>query len=117
MATFTAPLVEEVVYRGILYSAFQKTFSVPWAIVAVTLMFAAVHFVQYWGSPGTIILICVLSLILTMIRVKTDSLLPCIIMHTIFNGIQSVALILEPYLPKTEQAVQEGAAAIIRLFT
>ncbi len=28
LATFTAPIVEEVIYRGILYSAFQRTFGV-----------------------------------------------------------------------------------------
>ena len=117
LATFTAPLVEEVVYRGILYSAFQRTISVPWAVVVVTLLFAGVHFLQYWGSPGTIFLICVLSLILTLIRVKTDNLLPCIIMHTIFNGIQSIGLILEPYLPKPDSNLPEQAAAFLRFFT
>jgi uncharacterized protein len=116
LATFTAPLVEEVVYRGILYSAFQRSVGVTWAVVIVTLMFAAVHVPQYWGSPGTIILICLLSLILTLIRVKTDNLLPCIIMHTIFNGIQSILLIAEPYFPKVESNVQEQAALILRLF-
>jgi membrane protease YdiL (CAAX protease family) len=117
LATFTAPLVEEVVYRGILYSAFQRRVGVAWAVVIVTLMFAAVHVPQYWGSPGTILLICLLSLVLTLIRVKTDNLLPCIIMHTIFNGIQSLLLIAEPYLPKAESTVQEQAALIIRFFT
>lgn len=117
LATFTAPLVEEVVYRGILYSAFQRRVGVTGAIVIVTFMFAAVHVPQYWGSPGTILLICLLSLVLTLIRVKTDNLLPCIIMHTIFNGIQSLMLIIEPYLPKTDSAVPEQATFIIRFFT
>ena len=117
LATFTAPLVEEVVYRGILYSAFQRRVGVAWAVVIVTFMFAAVHVPQYWGSPGTILLICLLSLVLTLIRVKTDNLLPCIIMHTIFNGIQSLVLIVEPYLPKVESTVQEQTAFIHRFFT
>lgn len=117
LATFTAPLVEEVVYRGILYSAFQRSVGVTWAVVIVTIMFAAVHVPQYWGSPGTILLICLLSLLLTLIRVKTDNLLPCIIMHTIFNGIQSIVLVIEPYLPKTAPTVPEQAAFIIRFFT
>lgn len=117
LATFTAPLVEEVVYRGILYSAFQRSVGVKWAVFIVTLMFAGVHVPQYLGSPGTIVLICLLSLVLTLIRVKTDNLLPCIIMHTVFNGIQSVFLLIEPYLPKMESNVQEQAALIFKLFT
>jgi len=117
LATFTAPLVEEVVYRGVLYSAFQRSVGITWSVVIVTFMFAAVHVPQYWGSPGTILLICLLSLLLTLIRVKTDNLLPCIIMHTIFNGIQSIVLVAEPYLPKTAPAVPEQAAFIIKFFT
>lgn len=106
MATFTAPLVEEVIYRGILYSAIQRSIGIGWAVLIVTTLFAGVHFWQYWGSPGTIILICLLSLILTLIRVRTDNLLPCVILHTIFNGIQSLSLIFfEDFVsiaPKTE---------------
>ncbi len=93
MATFTAPLVEEVIYRGILYSAIQRSIGIGWAVFIVTGLFAGVHFWQYWGSPGTIILICLLSLLLTMVRVRTNNLLPCVILHTIFNTIQSLALI------------------------
>lgn len=98
LATFTAPLVEEVVYRGIMYSAFQRTFGVAPAVFIITFIFAAVHFYQYWGSPSTIFLIVFLSLILTLVRVRTNNLLPCIILHTAINGIQSLILILEPYL-------------------
>lgn len=116
LATFTAPLVEEVTYRGIMYSAFQRSIGVTGAVAIVTILFALVHVPQYWGSPGTIFLICLLSLVLTMVRVKTDNLLPCVILHTIFNGLQSIFLVLEPYIPKDLKPVEEQAAAILYLF-
>jgi membrane protease YdiL (CAAX protease family) len=97
MATFTAPIVEEVIYRGILYSPLQRSIGVPAAVVAVTLIFSLVHVPQYYESPQTIVLLTVLSLILTLMRVFSGSLLPCIILHTMVNGFQSAALILEPY--------------------
>ncbi len=100
LATFSAPIVEEVVYRGVLYSAFQKSFNVPIAVFLVTFVFAAVHFPQYWGDHATIFSLLFLSLLLTLMRVWTKSLLPCIAFHFIFNGIQSVLLILQPYLPQ-----------------
>lgn len=100
MATFTAPLVEEVVYRGILYSAFQRTFGVPLAVFLVTFLFALVHVPQYYPSFSTILMIVILSLSLTLIRVKSNNLFPCIVLHTIFNGVQSVFLIAQPYLEK-----------------
>ena len=106
VATVTAPIVEEVVYRGVLYSAFQRALGVPPAFLLVTFLFALVHVPQYWPSASTIILLTLLSMILTAIRVKTGNLLPCVVFHTLFNGLQSILLILEPYLqmylPKTE---------------
>jgi membrane protease YdiL (CAAX protease family) len=96
VATFTAPFVEEVVYRGVLYSAFQRWLGVPGALIITTFLFALVHVPQYWPSYSTIFLLTLLSLILTTIRVKTGNLLPCIIFHTIFNGLQSISLIAEP---------------------
>ena len=113
VATFTAPFVEEVVYRGVLYSAFQRAFGIPAAFVLVTGLFALVHVPQYYPSYSTIFLLTVLSLTLTAIRVKSDNLLPCVILHTLFNAFQSVLLILQP---KAETAlVPEQAAAFLQL--
>ncbi len=118
LATFTAPLVEEVVYRGILYSALQRSIGAGGAIALVTFFFALVHVPQYWGSPGTILMIVLLSLVLTLIRWKTENLLPCIIMHTIFNGLQSLLLVVEPYVPKdAPPGIEPAASAILKLFT
>jgi uncharacterized protein len=111
VATFTAPIVEEVVYRGVLYSAFQRRFGIPTAFVFATLLFAVVHVPQYYPSYSTIFLLVLLSMTLTAIRVKTGNLFPCIVLHTLFNGLQSMLLIVEPYV--TKEQVEEKAAAII----
>jgi membrane protease YdiL (CAAX protease family) len=119
-ATFTAPLVEEVVYRGVLYSAFQRKIGVIWSVVAVTFLFALVHVPQYSKDfvPDfvTVSVILLLSLVLTTIRVKTGNLLPCIVLHTVFNGIQSVLMILQPYLQHYLDANQQQTSAIFQLF-
>jgi hypothetical protein len=113
IATFTAPIVEEVVYRGVLYSAFQRTLGVPAAFIIVTFMFAVVHVPQYYPSFPTIFLLTLLSLILTGIRVKTGNLLPCIILHTVFNALQSGFLLLEPVITKSGSA--DSAATFLHL--
>lgn len=116
MATFTAPLVEEVIYRGILYSAFQRSAGVPAAVALVTILFALVHVPQYWGSPSTIFMLTILSLILTLVRARTKNLLPCVALHTLFNGIQSLLLIAQPYLEKAAENNQSPPAFFIHLF-
>ena len=113
IATVTAPFVEEVVYRGVLYSAFQRTFGTAAGFGLVTLLFALVHVPQYWPSFSTIFLLTLLSVILTSVRVYSGNLWPCIVLHTIFNGLQSVFLIIEPYVPKPP--TPEQAAAILDL--
>lgn len=120
-ATFTAPLVEEVIYRGLLYSAFQRKFGIPIAVFLVTLLFTAVHIPQYSSSNipdfAPILTLLIVSLTLTLIRVRTGNLLPCIVLHTVFNGIQSIFLILQPFLPENIGGTAEQPAAIIRFFT
>jgi membrane protease YdiL (CAAX protease family) len=98
LAVLTAPLVEEMIYRGLLYSAFRRALGQWPAVVIVTCMFAGLHVWQYWPNAGAISSIAVLSLVLTLIRARTGRLLPCFVVHLVFNGIQSIIIILEPYL-------------------
>ncbi len=116
MATFTAPLVEEVVYRGVLYSAALKEFGKTQAIIATTAYFAIVHVPQYFPDVAVIIAICLLSLGLTLIRAKTGSLLPCIALHTIFNASQSALLIAEPYLKTWITSIESQPALLLRFW-
>jgi membrane protease YdiL (CAAX protease family) len=101
-AVFTAPIVEEVVYRGLLYSAFQRTLGKLVAVILVTIMFAGVHSLQYSkdATPDYAVMsvLVLLSLLLTIIRASTGNLLPCIVLHTVFNAFQSVLMIAEPFL-------------------
>lgn len=108
LATFSAPIVEEVVYRGLIYSAFYKAFGMTVAVIVASALFAGVHFLQYNGDVTALIMICILSVVLTLIRARTKNLLPCIVFHTIFNGIQSLLLILQP-LTNSETTQQHAA--------
>lgn len=96
LATFTAPVVEEVVYRGVLYTPAERRFGRYGALLLVTFLFSAVHVPQYLPSYSTIALIFLLSLTLTMVRVATGNLLPCVALHVLFNALQSARLLAEP---------------------
>jgi membrane protease YdiL (CAAX protease family) len=98
LATVTAPFVEEVIYRGVLYSAIRRAAGRGAAVAIVVLLFAAIHVPQYWPSYGVIGTILLLSLALTLIRSYTGRLLPCFVVHLVFNGIQSVLIVLNPYI-------------------
>lgn len=100
-AVATAPLVEELIYRGVLYSAIERAAGVGTAVAVVTLLFAGVHVFQYSNNLGVIGVITMLSLALTIIRAYTGSVLPPFIVHLVFNGIQSLVLVLAPFLDKS----------------
>ena len=113
LAATTAPLVEEVVYRGLLYAALQRVIGVAGSIALVTIMFAAVHFWQYWPNFWVIAVICLLSLTLTVVRAYSGSLLQPYVIHLVFNGIQSVFLVVQPLFDKTEQSPEAMPALIL----
>jgi uncharacterized protein len=98
LAVATAPIVEESIYRGILYPALERISGAKVAVTLVTVLFAVPHVPQYWPNFAVIGSITLLSVALTVVRARTGRLLPCIAVHLVFNGIQSVIIVAEPYL-------------------
>ena len=99
MATVTAPLVEEVIYRGVLYRAAEKAAGAAVAIPVVALLFAGVHVFQYRNNIAVIIVITLLSVVLTVARAVTGKLMVPFLIHLVFNGIQSVFIVLGAFYP------------------
>jgi len=114
LAVVTAPLVEEVIYRGVLYSGVERMWGKGLGIAVVTFLFALVHVPQYWGSYAALTAIVSLSLVLTALRAWTGRLLPCVATHLIYNGIQAVALLAAPNTV-SDSAPQEAVAFIVTL--
>lgn len=97
IAVFTAPLVEELIYRGVLYSAVQRALGTAIAVGVVSLLFAGVHVFQYIDNIAVIAVITLLSFTLTLVRAKTGSVLAPFVIHLVFNAIQSVIIVLAPF--------------------
>jgi membrane protease YdiL (CAAX protease family) len=94
LAVFTAPFVEEVVYRGLLYPALKTKVGVVASVLIVTLLFSAVHFPQYWGAWSTLAGLTLLSFTLTIIRACIKLVLPCVAIHALFNAIGAIIIII-----------------------
>lgn len=129
LATTTGPLVEEIVYRGVLYTALEKSIGtaveaglgvaraksigMALSIAIVSILFAAVHVYQYRNNVGVIVVIVMLSVSLTLVRAFTGRLLPCFIIHMVFNGIVSVLIVLQPYVEQIEKTITPKTGMII----
>jgi membrane protease YdiL (CAAX protease family) len=112
LAFATGPIIEELVYRGVVYPAFERVVGVAGAVGLVSIMFAGVHVYQYKNNLAVIGVITVLSVALTLVRAYTHRLLPSFIIHLIFNGLQSLYLILQPLFEKSEHTAPTTAPAI-----
>ena len=115
LAIATAPFVEELVYRGVLFAAVEKAAGVVWATLIVASLFAGIHVWEYWPNLGALSTIALLSFALTFVRARTGRILPGIVIHFIFNGIQSVLIILQPYLDHLQRAREHKAALTLFL--
>lgn len=100
LAFATAPLVEEVIYRGVIYPAAERVMGMGFAIAVVSMLFAGVHVWQYRNNLAVIVVITLLSVILTVARAVTGKLLPSFIIHLVFNGVQSVLIVLSGFIDK-----------------
>jgi membrane protease YdiL (CAAX protease family) len=111
LAVATAPIVEETIYRGVLFPPLERATGKNLAIVIVSVMFAAVHLMQYRNNVGVIAAVTVLSFTLTWVRAHTGSVLPCFVIHIVFNGIQAILIVAQPYLKMltpTEPSAPQG---------
>lgn len=97
MAVLTAPIVEEVIYRGVLYSGLRSRMGVEASVIIVTVLFAAVHVPQYWGAWASLAALTILSLMLTVIRTASKSILPCVAVHLVFNCVGAVAILVNKW--------------------
>lgn len=114
LAVFTAPFIEEFIYRGVLFGAVHRLAGGIVASVTTLGLFTLIHVPQYWPNFGVIAAVGFLSVALTVIRARTGRLLPCVVIHFVFNGIQSAYLIVEPHLGRTVP-VPEPAPSLVAL--
>lgn len=122
LATATAPLVEELVYRGVLYPAVRRAVGVFWAVTIVSSLFTVIHLAQYYNNPAVVAAVGSLAVALTYVRARTGRVLPCVVIHLVFNGLQCVGLVLDYFkLMPDEGEAKPGfvtlAANLIAHFT
>lgn len=87
-AVVLAPVAEEFIFRGVLFS-FVKNLGFPkLAWIGMSLLFAAIH-----NDTAIFIPLFALALMLTWLYVKTENLLAPILAHALFNAINLVILI------------------------
>jgi ABC-2 type transport system permease protein/sodium transport system permease protein len=75
---------EELCFRGFLVSSLRTVVSAGWAAVVAAILFGLFHEVI---SPGRLMTSTFIGLVLGWVRIRAGSVLPCIVMHAVHNGL------------------------------
>ena len=98
LSMFCVGFLEEMIFRGLLFKAMAKN-GVRSAIIVSSVTFGVGHIVNLFNGSGAELLPNLLQVVyaiaigfaFVMIYCKTKSLMPCILTHSIFNGLSAFA--------------------------
>lgn len=85
VTTVIAPMAEETIFRGYIFTALRGWLGVAGAAVVTGLLFGAIHVTS---SPiGYLLPLAAFGVILCLVYWRTGSLYPCIALHALNNAI------------------------------
>lgn len=87
-AIFIAPVIEEMIFRGIMYPTLKQVGLARFALWSTSLFFALTH-----NNAVTFVPLLVLAVILTLLYETTNNLLAPILTHALFNAANFYALL------------------------
>lgn len=93
-AAVGAPLVEELFFRGLAYTAIERRLNRGWAVALSTVLFGILHFqvAPTAAAAGFLVLhITTFGLVLGLLRAKTDRVGASVIAHMTINGFGVIA--------------------------
>ena len=74
------PATEEIVYRGLVYEQFLRFLPESGAILLNSLLFGVAH-----GSAVQMVIACITSILFSLARKKTGTVLASVLMHIVLN--------------------------------
>lgn len=82
-----APFAEELYYRGFLFPVLRRKLGAAAGLVLVTVWFATAHASQLAGDWVGLPVIAAMGLVWTLLRHRSDSLIPSITSHLTYNAV------------------------------
>lgn len=97
-AILIAPVAEEFIFRGVLYSGLEKSWGTVRAALVVTTLFVAVHLLQTGLNWPALIGISLMAMGTVAMRIASGSLLPGMMLHAIYNAIIVIIMALREFV-------------------
>lgn len=87
LAVVVAPLVEEVIFRGVLFRALADRINLPFGLVLSSAVFAGIHIEVVASQPFALAGLFTVGFLLAWAYHLTGNLMVAIIGHAVFNAI------------------------------
>jgi membrane protease YdiL (CAAX protease family) len=85
---FIGPFVEELTFRGLGYTLLEQYGR--WAAILITGVIFGLQHGLVQGLPELVLFGCALA----WLRSETDSVYPCVVLHSLFNGIALIGAVV-----------------------
>jgi len=85
LVTVVAPVTEELFFRGFMFTALRRAWGLIPAVLATGVAFGAVHAGS--SEPEFLVPLGVFGAALCLLYWRTNSLLPCIVLHALNNSL------------------------------
>ena len=93
-AVLIAPVVEEVVFRGLVFAIIERTVGLKVAIVTTALLFAGLHVPEYWHAWNHLLMILLVGVVFSLARGVSGRLTPSIILHIGYNSLIMIGVFI-----------------------
>ncbi len=104
-AVFIAPFMEELIFRGVLFSFFETKIGLRFAVASTAALFAGLHVPEYWGAWNHVFLILLVGVVFSLARGLTGSIAPSVVLHLAYNASLMTGLFFQTHHFRTLQTI------------
>lgn len=97
MAVILAPIFEELFFRGFLQPLLSRTFGAIAGIVITAALFGGLHAPEYSWAWQYAFCVSLAGVVFGYLRYRTNSIIPCTVMHGCFNALSVIALAVQKW--------------------
>ncbi len=94
LALALAPVIEELLFRGILYGGYRHSFGPAWAAVVTTTIFVLLHLSEAIHFLPALLGITLLAVLALWFRLRSAAIGPAVAVHFGYNSMIALAAIL-----------------------
>jgi membrane protease YdiL (CAAX protease family) len=87
LAILIAPPVEELLFRGIVFGGFARSFGLVWSAIWTTALFLVLHIPEVMYHWPAIIGVCAMAFAALFLRLRTRAIGPAVALHVGYNAV------------------------------